>query len=222
VLRPRSFREHDTHFLLEWDTASQIMSCSMDDLSHSDQMDYVCLRVPPHLRGTSWADLLSAHRTQLTDQLVVHSSPAKQILTKFEAPDFIHTYVDAASSTGGVCLTQGSPRDMLFELPRFGLEFELRAGLVWSLDYSGYTLHPCQQLLAEQCRSLGARSNSTAYTLPDFRQYLVMQRAQQQGVMAGQRGGKRVIVPVGQVQRRLLEVAVVHGHSSSDHLEVRQ
>jgi hypothetical protein len=114
------------------------------------------------------------------------------------------------------------PGYMLFELPRFGLEFELRAGLLWSLDYSGYHLHPRQQLLSEQgCLSPGACSIKTVYTLPNFRQYLVLQRAQQQSVMAGQRGGKRVIVPVGQVLRKMPEVAVVHGHCSSDHLEVR-
>jgi hypothetical protein len=200
VLRPPHFREHETSFVLTWDAGTAQRSSS------SNLVKYICLRVPPHLRGQHWHDLLGKHRPALTDQLVLHASHVKDILSKVERPEFIHVYVSSVNSSHGAACQQGDPPDMLFELPRFGLEFELRAGSIWSKDYSGYCLHPCQQLLEH---------------LPDFRQYLVLRQQQQGGGTVAQKGGQRVLVPVGLVQRKREEVAVVHGSSCRDELKVR-
>ena len=101
---------------------------------------------------------------------------------------------------------------MTFSLPRFSLEFELRSGRLWSLEYASSFLHPCQQLVA-----------GDIYTLPGFARYLVLQQGQHgppPGSAGSTLGGLRVLVPVGQVHRSTKGVAVVHDGSSDARLEV--
>jgi hypothetical protein len=171
VLRPHNFREHDTHFLLHW----AVPDSAAASPAAPGSLEYVCRRVPLHLREQHWAALLTEHAAGLTDQLVLHQSDVTRVLSKFESQHFIHAYVDAAtpaaagssgqgassgsrkrasigkrkdaSSSSADGNREGPQRAMLFELPRFGLEFELRGGELRSLDYAGYRLRACQQLV---------------------------------------------------------------------------
>ena len=222
-MREPHFREHDVHFLLHWDTSG----------STAEVVDYICHRVPFELQQKPWHELLALRGSSLRDQLVLHQSPVMRILRKFERKEFIHVYVRALASTnsaggsgGNTEVQAGSSAEklcgttehtMTFSLPRFSLEFELRSGRLWSLEYAASFLRPCQQLVA-----------GDAYTLPGFAQYLVLQQHQaQQGQhdaptgSAGSRlGCLRVLVPAGQVQRSTKGVAVVHDGSSGARLEV--
>ncbi|KAL4434355.1 hypothetical protein ABPG75_000796 [Micractinium tetrahymenae] len=104
---------------------------------------------------------------------------------------------------------------MLFELPRFGLEFELLpSGELRSLDYAGHRLAACQQLWepAAAAGHDGGSSGAASYTLPDFQQYLVLEPA-----APLQR--RLVIVPVGRAVR--LEVAVEIEHSSASDADIK-
>lgn len=213
-------------------------------------MEYVCRRVPLHLREHHWPALLSEHAAELTDQLVLHQSGVTRVLAKFERPQFIHTYVDAAAPTAAgssghgasgsrkrassgkrkdassASSREGPHRAMLFELPRFGLEFELRGGELLSLDYAGYRLRACQQLVVPGAAATGGGSGGAVprYTLPDFFQYLVLEQAagssSGSSSAAGQRGWQKVLVPEGRVERRQADVCVQHATSSNAGVQV--
>eukprot|EP00887_Chlorella_sp_A99_P004660 scaffold4.g4660.t1 len=258
LLRPHSFRDHSVDFVLQWEPSSGTLQ----------PVELVCLRVPsqpPELRTTPWRQLLADHRAALSDQLVLHSSAVTRVLSKFELPEFIHTYVsvpagadgagngscvqsgssedggcmEGSSSSGGGCmdgssedslcvdgnsckeeLEGGGQRAMLFELPRFRLSFELRGGRLRSLDYSGFCLRPCQQLVA-----------GATYTLPGLQQCLVLEAGESAGQPGGDGrgaagpqhlGGLRVLVPEGKVQRKAesSRVEVEHSDSSGATLKV--
>ncbi|GAB4822814.1 hypothetical protein N2152v2_009860 [Parachlorella kessleri] len=219
-------RQHDVHFLLHWDTNG----------STAEAVDLVCHRVPCELQSKSWRKLLAERGTSLTDQLLLHQSPIINILSKFEREEFIHVYVRAlagcennSSSSGGSSavhadsstdeLRATAEHTMIFSLPRFSLEFELRSGRLWSLEYNASFLHHCQQLVA-----------GDMYTLPGFSQYLVLQQHQAQQGQPGsppsapgsKLGGLRVLIPAGQVQSSTKGVEVAHDGSSGAHLEVHR
>lgn len=142
---------------------------------------------------------------------------------------------DDASSAGA--------RQMLFELPRFGLEFELAGGQLRSLDHAGFVLAPCQQLWQpgaheEGCAGSSGKdgsscscgsSSSPSYTLPDFWQYLILQPAEDVQSGCGDSGSScgtavqqrtLVLLPVGRVVRTEDGVEVEHGSNSGDALQV--
>lgn len=229
VLRPIRFRERDSHFLL-------LLPKGAASSKAGSAVDLTCLRVPQHLQKLSWAQLLVPEGRQgLTEQLVLHSSPVTAVLSQFESSCFIHTYLCGSSSCssggtsdGSSCSDSNGSRGsdgssgsepsaaaptMLFSLPRFGLEFELRGGSLWSQDFTGCRLRACQRLVEPP-----ADDNSTAiYTLPDFSHYLVLERSGQQG---GSSAALQVLVPAGRVQRGPEAVAVVHSGDTDAQLEV--
>ncbi len=120
--------------------------------------------------------------------------------------------------------SSGTEQRLVLELPRYELEFELVDGRLVSCDYSGYCLRRCQQLVGavdrpwqqhqqQQHNAAGAQAQSqqqqgqghvdvkeVSYTLPNFQQYLVLERMPGQGVELGaRRGDVLVLVPAGEV-----------------------
>ena len=101
---------------------------------------------------------------------------------------------------------------MLFALPRFGLEFELLpSGQLRSLDYRGFALGSCQQLV----NMWG--DGAIAYTLPDFDQFLVLDKYDASGRLESQ----RVVVPHGRVERGRGHVAIQHASGCGATIQVR-
>lgn len=209
VLRPIHFRDRQTHYVLHWPTAG----------STGPAVSYTCLRVPEHVQRHSWVELLAPEARQaLTDQLVLHSSAVTAVLAQFESTCFIHTYIRAgggsSAATGSSATAPPAPA-MLFSLPRVQLEFELRGGALWSLDFTGWRLRPCQRLVEQ-----AAAGESTAvYTLPDFSQCLILERPAQ-GQQAGGAAALQVLVPAGQVQRGHEAVTVMHSGDTDAQLQV--
>jgi hypothetical protein len=158
-----------------------------------------------YLQAEHWANLLSQRSTELTDRLVLHSSGVVQVLSKMESKEFIHTYI--RSHEPGSDGTTQQQHTMLFELPRFNLGFGLRGRQLHSLDYSGFSVHPCQQLVVQ------GEGRGCIYTMPDFHRYLVLQ----QGAGSGK---QQVLVPVGEVQRGPASVSVMVDGSSGAQLKV--
>eukprot|EP00798_Chlamydomonas_sp_ICE-L_P016369 gene16369-22571_t len=136
-----------------------------------------------------WPSLLSEHRAELTDELVLaqHSSLGLNILSKLEDSTFIHTYSQETTS-------------LLWELPRYGLEFEQRDGTFLSRDYAGFRLADEQQLAHITSEDDHAVEGDVDYTLPKFEQYLVLERMHQEGnTFQAQQSDKMIIVPKGTV-----------------------
>lgn len=209
VLRQIHFRERKPYFLATWDEEPQ----GGAGLSEAGT-ELTVLRVRSELRDEHWADLLAKpeKRTALTDQLVLHSSSVTRVLAKCD--EFVHTYVNTAGCDPAAMITSGAgPRMMLFELPRFQLEFELAGGALRSLDYKGYCLRACQQLMMPN----GVAAAASNFMLPDFKQYLLLQREGAGAV--GQRAELMVLVPVGVVQRTAAEVTVRHDDWSGANLQ---
>lgn len=130
LLRPQHFNQRDVHFLLLADRSE-------------------CFRIPEHQQPLPWWDLLAMTDSfdslllpKSSDHLIVHDQNESILRTlgKFETDrTLIHTYL---SHKG----------DLLFELPRYGLAFELAddigssGGLLESKNYSGFVLSAEQQL----------------------------------------------------------------------------
>jgi hypothetical protein len=126
---------------------------------------------------------------------MIGSSPVVDVLSKFEDRQFIHTFISSAGSGGAATV--------VYELPRFNLRFDLQEGHLVSHNFRGYQLAPNQQLVDEQW-----------YTLPNFRQYLVLQRSSEAHGsvttnMGQQRSGTLVLVPAGdvRVERSLVKIS---------------
>eukprot|EP00798_Chlamydomonas_sp_ICE-L_P004010 gene4010-14090_t len=133
VVRPISFLCHGTHFVICCNPKSE--DSNQSNNGDVEKFRYSCLRIPLHLMSRPWLSLLSEHRAELTDELVLaqQSSLGLNILAKLEDSKFIHTYSQETSS-------------LLWELPRYGLEFEQRGGTFLSRDYAGFKLADEQQL----------------------------------------------------------------------------
>ncbi|GLC49187.1 thioredoxin-disulfide reductase [Pleodorina starrii] len=205
LLRPRNFLERSVQFIMQVQAESG--GPTAGELA---KRGYHCWRVPSHLQSRHhWTELLSVPelRQQLTDLLVLLRGCAVQdlLLSKLEEPQFIHAY-DSREAEPGL---------MRLELPRFGLEFEIRPsdGSVTSRDYSGYRLHRRQLLVWEREAEEeggggsddegtgGSSCNAVQYTLPEFRQYLVLERLPGTGVVQGaRREDVLVLVPAGGVE----------------------
>lgn len=190
ILRPPHFSAHTTHFIIQY-SAHATSPSNTPIATQPLVMEYCCLRLPPHLQTHHWAELLAKfeHTADITHELVLLRSHHTHILSKMESAQFIHTYIPRMADEA--C--------MLFELPRFGLEFEQREGQILSLDYSGYSLAQSQQLVSKTEDSSDA--GSVAYTLPNFQQYLVLQQLRRGEVVVGSgRAEVLVLVPVGVVK----------------------
>eukprot|EP00798_Chlamydomonas_sp_ICE-L_P027658 gene27658-7296_t len=173
VVRPVSFLGHSTQFLICCDSGS--MNSNESHHGGVERLCYSCLRIPLHLMQRPWPSLLTEHRAELTDELVLaqQSSLGLHILAKIEASKFIHTFSTSGRPIMG---TSGSPMgaagvssarpgsfedsacnteagsashesmSLLWELPRYGLEFEHVNGIFLSRDYAGFKLADVQQL----------------------------------------------------------------------------
>ncbi|PNH12760.1 hypothetical protein TSOC_000242, partial [Tetrabaena socialis] len=184
VIRTPGFESNDVHFLLQ---------CAAT-IGPAAAAGYDVRRVPPHLWARHWTLLLSEHLDQLTDRMVLlrGSSMLETFLAKYEQVPYIHTY-DISDGDGGT----------LFELPRYGLEFVLRGGQVLSRNYTGYRLRSRQQLVGDEPLDGSAMGggDGVSYTIPDFQQYLVLERVQvPSGYVPGaRRADVLVLVPAGEV-----------------------
>ena len=83
-----------------------------------------------------------------------------------------------------------------WELPRFGLKFQNDPrGTLMSQDYTGYRLANNQQL---------ASNSSGWYTLPEFQQYLVLERCEEllgsHNSSCARRPDLLILLPVGEVR----------------------
>lgn len=171
LLRPPHFQSHDVHYIITLDPKAPAgTTVTSPTANRNGRLPYDCRRVPQHLRGLPWRQLLQpAAQSQLTDSLMIHSSGAsapRNIVSststmpcsKFEDPRYTHMYIKRpAGADGDTCTAGGGVRDdngggeaargrLVIELPRYGLEFELAGGRLVSCDYSGYSLGRCQQL----------------------------------------------------------------------------
>jgi hypothetical protein len=84
-----------------------------------------------HLKARHWMDLWKEEADGM-DQLVVHESKVLSIIGKFEPTKYIHVYTNKRRQD---CFK--------VELPRYKIEFELRAGQLASVEHQGYVLHDC-------------------------------------------------------------------------------
>ncbi len=169
-------------------------------LTSNAKASLVCHRVPGHLQRKHWSELLSVadYAGQLTDTVVLHSSALLSVFSKFEDLGCVHTYTrQAAASSAAGPSSSPATTTLVFELPRFNLEFQQATNsgtgayeLVAS-DYSGYCLATQQQLV----RYSADGRQTEWYTLPEFSQYLVLTR---RGGVGG--GDVMVLVPEGSVQ----------------------
>ncbi|KAG2501267.1 hypothetical protein HYH03_001073 [Edaphochlamys debaryana] len=210
VLRPPNFQEHDAHFVITCRTAAAGAASS------SGPVLYDCRRVPPHLQRLHWADLLTNHRAELTDRLVLlrGCSVRDTLLAKVEDTSFLHCFRPAPEAQRPDCL-------LLFELPRYGLEFELRSGgELASRDYPGYRLRRRQLLVDTGSDDGGYGSDGVSYTLPGFQQYLVLEHSPAvRQLLMGQRADELVLIPAGPVVRNGGKVAVVTSSGSGARLK---
>ncbi len=240
LLRPPHFQSHNTHFVIVYDKEASERD------GGGGALPYTCLRVPTHLRRRHWTQLLSAHRAELTDGLVLPGPSCHltaNILGKFEDPQFVHVYSTlarhrgddspsaadgcgtfsstveevAAVSSGGGSSDSGSGSSsggggggvsLVLELPRYGLEFEVVDGQVVSRNYTGYRLRqPHQQLVGDAQQQQQQAGDRVLYTLPGFRQYLVLERVQGAGPAGAQAAAAppddvMVLAPAGEVDVR--------------------
>eukprot|EP00198_Chlamydomonas_reinhardtii_P007687 XP_001697024.1 predicted protein [Chlamydomonas reinhardtii] len=205
------------------------------DVEHGDERlelldagpDSSCEGWGEQLPSWLWRQLLLAAPPLLVDRLVLPqgSKLVDNILAKFEEPRFIHTFLSVSSE-----VSFELPRCGL----EFSMQRKRPGSFFWgggdaccqliSRNYTGYRLRRLQ-LLAEccgvsgsaagACGDNGSNSSSNAaaaaargiYTLPEFRQYLVLERIPQPAVasMGGQRADVLVLVPAGAVQSSLWE-----------------
>ncbi|KAG2494612.1 hypothetical protein HYH03_007377 [Edaphochlamys debaryana] len=210
VLRPRNFREHDIHFIID--------CVNTNGPASSGPVLYDCRRVPPRLRSFHWVNVFADHRAELNNQLVLLSGCAvlDTILAKLEDTSFVNCYRPASSHKARTIVWQ-----MLFELPRYGLKFELRSGgELASRDYPGYRLRR-RQLLVNTGSDAGYGSDQVSYTLPEFHQYLVLERspAVRQLPIGTQRADELVLMPAGPVRRDGGDVTIVVAPGSGARLK---
>ena len=96
VLRPTSFQAHDSHFIVQlcgMVSAKSFMQQQQQQLLPT-MSQYVCWRVPMHLRSEHWVDLLTTQAHELTEQLVLATrSGVLDVMSKFEDLRYIHTYI---------------------------------------------------------------------------------------------------------------------------------
>ncbi|GAX73071.1 hypothetical protein CEUSTIGMA_g524.t1 [Chlamydomonas eustigma] len=239
-----------------------------------------CWRVPSHLqRLDDWTQLLSLTSTELIDHLVLPSmadSQVLRVLSKLEDPSLIHTYrstttpsvetasVETASDGTGLLRRKSADQNqgsqvLIWELPRYSIEFEQHGGVLHSRDHSGYKLAVCQQLVdvghddsiiitvrqegkedvgnkeisndvGKEVSNADTCSESTSlrpdyrlcwYTLPDFQQYLVLERGPElssHSTSCARRADTMILVPHGIVQRRQSQENLARSTSAKGNL----
>lgn len=212
VLRPKDFQEHAPQYLIRCNVAAGPSASSSPGEAAPAQ--YSCWPVPTHLQRRHWTAVLAQHAEELSQrQLVLPDSNSSQVLlvlSRFEAPEFIHVFMPgrcpglsllsaASSNTHPASNSPVLPAagrataGMVWQLPRCSLEFELATdGSVISLDHRGYCLST-QQLLVSQS------GEGVAYTLPELHQYLVLQLLQGSKSVSADQSDQLVLMPSGRV-----------------------
>jgi hypothetical protein len=181
ILRPPDFQDHSAKFIIRYNTAAAAAATAATGFGQ--HASYTCWLVPHHLSSSlqHWWQLLT--QPQLQQQLVLMQpgSRVMHVLSKFELLQFVHVFAPAESGSSS-SKVQAVRAGTCFELPRFGLEFELQQdGKLASKGLRGYELAEQQQLVsqheAHRCEAAAAQQHAACnYTLPDFTQYLVLQR----------------------------------------------
>ena len=161
--------------------------------------------------------MLTQHAQELSQRQLVlldaNSSQVLKVLSKFEAPEFIHVFMPgrcpgdhlpsstkptgASASSRALLLpkTGKGSAGMVWQLPRCRLDFELTAeGRVVSLDHRGYCLSTQQLLVSKSAQGV-------AYTLPELHQYLVLQAqpSSTSKYVGADQSDQLVLVPAGRV-----------------------
>ena len=185
LLRPPSFDNRTVQFVLlkvneascvAWDRSllqsvrSYVIGGPPTIKPRGGTSGWVCCRVPLYLEGKLWSELVS--HIGSFDQLVLadmaRSTPAwlhvSKVLQAFEPnAQLIHILLNDHST-------------LIFELPRYGISFELIEGRLHSKDFRGFILASEQQF---------------SDMLNGFEQYLVLERTE------SDRAIQMVIIPEG-------------------------
>lgn len=161
VLRPKDFQRHNVQFLIHCSPATAPPKAAGAHGS-STASTFSCWRVPHHLTAKPWLSLLKqkqhAQQLRAAQLVLLQHNPALDVLKKFERRGYIHAYVPACSAAATCKVNASNSSDgtsntnwlMRFELPRFGLEFEVQHdGQILSRDRKGFRLSSCQQLVWE-------------------------------------------------------------------------
>lgn len=219
LLSPHGFQERDSNFLIgSMPTAadSQLPAAGFGDSSDLDPeagVQFVAWRVPAHLRAVHWTELLGSRLPELREQLVLPFGIASMLpaLSKMESPDLIHCYIlwgeGDSIHAHRAATSLAVEQTLLWELPRFGLELKQVGGRMLSQDYTGYCLAQCQQLVGGSVVSAtaptgGGDSARLWYSLPEFQQYLVLERGEGLGShnsSCARLPDLRVLMPAGEV-----------------------
>jgi hypothetical protein len=133
-----------------------------------------CFRVPEPMKNLPITDLSESNA--IVYRLVQCRGDFINVLAKFEASQYIHTFVrtDEEVPEEGMAIRQ-------IEFPRYRMTFEIKDGQVLSRDYRGYRLANHQQM---------------RHALPEFTQYLVLERINPDETSLP---AQRVLVPDGAV-----------------------
>lgn len=227
VIRPRNFNDHSIFFVARCHKGVTLVTTteSVVELNCWRVPQHLRQRPWTHLLPTAASDspISSASSpsfnpaaSDLTHRLVLlNSSPfMARILSRFEDPSFIHVYLSSSNGvSGGIRSTHDKPlagleqqQQLLLELPRYDLEFEVKinTGEIVSRDYSDYRLRR-RQLLVEGEEGAGnttaaEEAGAVKYTLPEFQQYLILERIPQTSAVVGPRQENvLVLVPAGSV-----------------------
>jgi hypothetical protein len=226
LLRPVSFHVRDVNYILttsqDGSQATTHSRTSSGSSSSSRAVQYTVVKVPRNLRSKGWPQLVQEHLQDLRKRHLVlpgdpASDPVLSVLSKFEDKQYIHVWRQpgGAGAVGAIQAADSSSTasgQLVFELPRYNLEFQLQQGKLWSMDHVGWYLAPNQQLVnftpgetggSTRVPGAGAAETSTAaaaadsYTLPGFSQYLVLQQEE----TGSSSSSTSVLMPAGRVTR---------------------
>ena len=119
LLRDIEFSRRNVHFVIE---------------NNPDNNCWTCFQIPLYLHESIWNKICEKSIELNQFHALIESNPLRNIFMKFEDSKFIHIY----SLPGG---------ESVIELPRFQLQFQRNkdSSVIYSLDYTGYNLSPCQQ-----------------------------------------------------------------------------
>jgi hypothetical protein len=183
VLRPKHFDQRSVHFVLfraheanevNWHSRNlRVSTQSKPSLeARGGGSGWVCCRVPEHLQSSKWAVMLAdvssfdqlvlAHEAQAGEEL----HKVQRVLLEFEPfLRYHHLFLDKAGR-------------LLFELPRYGISFELVEGALHSRDFLSFVLAQEQQLTD---------------ALHGFQQYFILEKSE------GDQALSKMIFPMGVV-----------------------
>ena len=195
VLRPKHFDQRSVQFVLFRAHEANEVNWHSTNLRESTRRQskpslkarggdsgWVCCRVPEHLQSSRWAVMLAdvnsfdqlvlAHEAQAGEEL----AKVQRVLLEFEPfPRYHHLFLDKAGT-------------LLFELPRFGISFELVEGALHSRDFLGFALAQEQQL---------------PDALHGLQQYLILEKSEGDQVLS------KMIFPMGVVTAVSANVVIV-------------